>query len=156
MDKQFNYCHLNTHNAGNKLCYLCGQYRSRSDCIDVQSDLDLQCLLPCYRLWLKRPEKYNILAETFNISINPFPNKPWFFRICSTKLLRTLWKKEKLLITRNFSFSDSVFYPSGKLSGIFIKFEIFVCKLFQIGRVLNLSLGKVGLSTVSVKCVEPN
>ena len=44
-------------------------------------------------------------------SVNPFPNKPWFFRVCSTGLLKTLWEKEKLLVTSNFSFSHSVFYP---------------------------------------------
>ena len=41
--------------------------------------------------------------------INPFPKKPWFLRVCSTSLLKTLWEKEKLLITSNFSFSHSVF-----------------------------------------------
>ena len=50
--------------------------------------------------------------------------------------------KGKLLVTSNFSFSHSVFYPPGELSGIFIKFEIVVCKLFQFGRDLNLSFGK--------------
>ena len=35
----------------------------------------------------------------------------------------------------------SVFYPSGELSAIFIKFGIVVCKLFQFGRVSNLSSG---------------
>ena len=29
--------------------------------------------------------------------INPFPNKPWFLRICCMSLLKTLWEKEKLL-----------------------------------------------------------
>ena len=42
--------------------------------------------------------------------LNPFPNKPWFLHVCSTSLLKTLWKKEKLLVTSNFSFSHSVFY----------------------------------------------
>ena len=46
----------------------------------------------------------------FAIKINPFPNKPWFLRVCSTSLLKTLWEKEKLLVTSNFSFSHSVFY----------------------------------------------
>ena len=41
----------------------------------------------------------------------PFPNKPWFLRVCSTSLLKTLWEKEKLLVTSNFSFSLGVFYP---------------------------------------------
>ena len=42
--------------------------------------------------------------------LNPFPNKPWFLRFCSTSLLKTLWEKEKLLLTSNFSFSHTVFY----------------------------------------------
>ena len=67
--------------------------------------------------------------------LNPFPNKPWFLRVCSTSLLKTLWEKEKLLITSNFSFSHSVFYLFRTLSAIFIKNEIVVCKLFQFGRV---------------------
>ena len=33
----------------------------------------------------------------------------------------TLWEKEKLLVTSNFSFSHSVFYPVGELTSIFIK-----------------------------------
>ena len=71
------------------------------------------------------------------IRVNPFPNKPWFLRVCSADLLKTLWEKEKLLLTSNFSFSHSVFYQYGELSAISIKFEIVVCKLFQFGRVLN-------------------
>ena len=58
------------------------------------------------------------------------PNKPWFLHVCSTSLLKTLGEKEKLLVTSNFSFSNSVFYPFGELSAIFIQFEIVFCKLF--------------------------
>ena len=61
--------------------------------------------------------------------LNPFPNKPWFLRVSSTRLLKTLWEKEKLLVTSNFSFSRSVFYPFGELSTIFIRFEVVLCKL---------------------------
>ena len=68
-------------------------------------------------------------------SFNPFPNKPWFLRVYSTNLLKTLWEKEKLLVTSNFSFFRSVFYPYYELSAIFIKFEIVVCKPFQFGSV---------------------
>ena len=64
------------------------------------------------------------------LSFNPFPNKPWFLRVCSTSLSKTRWEKEKLLVTSNFSFSHSVFQPFGELSAIFIKFEIVVCKFF--------------------------
>ena len=35
----------------------------------------------------------------------------------------TLWEKEKLLVTSNFSFSHSVFYLFGEFSATFIKFE---------------------------------
>ena len=72
-------------------------------------------------------------------AVKPFPNKLSFLRVCSTSLLKTLWEKEKLLVTSNFSFSRSVFYPFGELSAIFIKFEIVVCKIFPYGRVCNLS-----------------
>ena len=69
--------------------------------------------------------------------LNPFPNKPWFLR-----LLKTLWEKEKLLMMSNFSFSHSVFLPFRELPAIVIKSEIVVCKLFQFGRVKNLSFRK--------------
>ena len=77
----------------------------------------------------------------------PFPNKPWFLRVCSKSLLKTLWEKDKLLVTSNLSLSHNVFYPSGELSDIFIKFEIVVCKRSQFGRVQNLSFEK-GLNEV--------
>ena len=67
--------------------------------------------------------------------VHPFPNKPWFLSVCSTSVLKTLWEKKKLLVTSNFSFSHSVFYPFGELSAILITFEIVVCKLFEFGRV---------------------
>ena len=60
---------------------------------------------------------------------NPFPKKPWFLRVCSTTLLKIPREKERLLVTSNFSFSHSVFYPCGELNAIYIKFEIVVCKL---------------------------
>ena len=47
---------------------------------------------------------------------------PGFLRVCCTHLLKTLCEKEKLLVTMDFSFSYSVFYPFEKLSVIFTKF----------------------------------
>ena len=41
--------------------------------------------------------------------LNSFPNKPLILRVISTGLLKTLWEKEKLLITSNFSFSQCFF-----------------------------------------------
>ena len=58
--------------------------------------------------------------------INPFLNKPWFLCVCSISLLKTLWEKEKLLVTSNFSFSHIVFHPYGELSAIF--FTIYNCR----------------------------
>ena len=81
--------------------------------------------------------------------VNSFPNKPRFLRVCSKSHLKTLWEKEKLLVVSNISFSHSVFYPFWELTTIFIKFEIVVYKLIQLGRVLNLPFGK-GLSVVQI------
>ena len=73
----------------------------------------------------------NQLLFSHNVKfINSFQNKPLFLRVCSINLLETMWEKEKLLVTSNFSFSHSVFYPLGKLSAIFVKVKIVVCKLF--------------------------
>ena len=74
--------------------------------------------------------------------LNSFPNKPWFLRVWRTSLLKTLWEKKKLLVTSNFFFSHSVFFPFVEISAVFIKFEIVVCKLLQFGPVQNLSFGK--------------
>ena len=95
-------------------------------------------------LKVSEKEKLHFMSNfSFSCSFfNPFPNKPWFLRVCSTSLLKTLREKEKLLVTSNFSFSHSVFYPFGELSAIFIQLEIVVCKLFQFGRVQNLLFGK--------------
>ena len=76
----------------------------------------------------------------FDVSIkcvNPFPNKPLILCVCLTSLLKTAWEKKKLLVTSNFFFSHSVFYPFGEFSTIFTKFKIVVCKLFQFGRVFK-------------------
>ena len=67
---------------------------------------------------------------------------PGLLRVCSTSLLKTLLKKEKLLVISHFSSPHNVFYSFVDLSTIFVKFEIVVCKLFQFGRVQNLLFGK--------------
>ena len=78
-------------------------------------------------------------------NFNPFPNQSSFLRVCITSLLKTLRGGGEGEIARNeqfLLFSSTVFYPFGDLSAIFVKFEIVVCKLFQFGRVQNLSSGK--------------
>ena len=80
---------------------------------------------------------HSLCSSAFNLDnlINPFPNKPWFLRVCRTSLLKTLWEKEKLLVASNFSFPHSVFYLFGELSAIFVKLKFVVCNLIQFGRV---------------------
>ena len=43
----------------------------------------------------------------------PFRHNDTFRHPWETSLLKTLWEKEKLLATSNFSFSHNVFYPFG-------------------------------------------
>ena len=80
--------------------------------------------------------------------IYSFPNKPLFLHVYSTSLLKTLWEKEKLLVTSNFSFSHSIFYPFGELSSTFIKFKIVVCKLLSLeeSKICHLGMGQFSFS----------
>ena len=85
--------------------------------------------------------------------INIFQNKPCFSRVCSTSLLKTLWETEKLIVTSNFSFSHRVFYPSGELSTIFIKFEILVCT-FSLEDSKICRLGKGELTDINDRVAQ--
>ena len=85
--------------------------------------------------FLKNDTKHLKMIQNTLISVNPFPNKPWFLHVCSTNVLKTLWEKVKLLVTSNFTFFHSVLCPFGELFAIFIKLKMVVCKLFQFGRV---------------------
>ena len=85
----------------------------------------------------------------FKLSLNPFPNEPWFLGVCSISLLKTLFrclqytsfentlgkgeiarKEQFLLFPKCF---QSVSYMFGHLFAIFIKLKIVVCRLFQFG-----------------------
>ena len=74
--------------------------------------------------YIKKPNRF-----PNKLFFNPFPNKPWFLRFCSTSLLKT-WGKGEIARNEQFLLFPQCFYPFGKLSAIFIKFEIVVCKLF--------------------------
>ena len=75
-------------------------------------------------------------------SINPFQNKPWFLKVCSTSLLKKIWEKEKLRVMSNFSFSHSFstcfenFWPFSS------NLKLSTANSFQFGRVKNLLFGK--------------
>ena len=75
-------------------------------------------------------------------SLDPFPNKPLFLHVCSTSLLKTLWEKEKLLVTSNFSFSHNVFCLFGELSAIFINLELSSTNSFSLEESKICRLGK--------------
>ena len=78
---------------------------------------------------------YSIIGLSIEYSIKPFPHNDTFWRPWERSLLKTLWEKEKLLVTSNFSFTHSVFYLIKELPAIFIKFNIVVWWLFQFGPV---------------------
>ena len=83
--------------------------------------------------------------------IQPFPKQALVFTCLQYKSFEnTVGKGE--IARNNFSFSHSVFYPFRELSANFIKLKIVICKLFQFGRVENLSSGK-GLN-ISVTCLS--
>ena len=65
----------------------------------------------------------------------PFPHEPLFLRVRSKSLLKTLWEKEKLLVTSKFSSSHRVFYPFREPTAILVTSEIVVCKLFEFRKV---------------------
>ena len=77
----------------------------------------------------------NINELMLKTEFNSFPNKLCFLQVWSTNHLKTLWEKEKLLVTSNFSFSHIVFYPFWQISAISIEFKIVVCKDFDFGTV---------------------
>ena len=56
-----------------------------------------------------------------SVSFNPFPYNDNFLCPWETNLLKTLWEKENLLVSSNFSFTHSVFFPFKELSAIFIQ-----------------------------------
>ena len=69
----------------------------------------------------------DILA-TFQRCINSLPHNSYIERPWNRSLLKTLWEKEKMLVTSIFSFSRNVFYPSQKEISVF-KVHLFCCLL---------------------------
>ena len=67
------------------------------------------------RLFLQTCENPGLFGKRL-ILFNPFLHNPWILRVCHASLLKTLWKKEKLLISTNFSLSHSVFHHIGASS----------------------------------------
>ena len=66
-------------------------------------------------------------------------------------LLKTLWEKEKMLVTSIFSFSHNVFYPSTDEFKPLSHIWIVVCKCFQFGQVQNFVIGKELIYFLNIK-----
>ena len=100
----------------------------------MQSDLGATLLgnwIYCISIWGKKEWNYSLELPTSArgsaqvslvlyyypeiacnyISITLSQNKTLFLHVFSTSLLKTLWVKEKLFVTSNFSFSHSFFNP---------------------------------------------
>ena len=73
-----------------------------------------------------------LLSRGPDLVVKPFLHKPMLFLVCRVILLKTLWKREKLLKTNNTSFLHSVCYPFGEISNFFIKIKIVICKILTI------------------------
>ena len=63
-----------------------------------------------------------------------FETNTWFY-MTAVKVFWKVWGKEEIAGNKHFLVFSKVFYPFQKLSTIYIKFEIVVCKLFQFGKV---------------------
>ena len=82
------------------------------------------CFLPFWRTFCHFHQIQNCHLPTLSVETKIYGMgrfKPCLLRVCSTSLLKTLWEKEKLLVTSNFSFTLSVFYPFGEFTAFFIK-----------------------------------
>ena len=128
-------------NAGFPQCFL----PTLRNFLHLSSNLSLSQTSPCFyvsAILVSRNTQFfhsafyqcEELSSIF-IKFIPFPNKPWFLRVCSISIQKKLLQKEKLLVASNFSLFHNAFYPLEELSSIFIKFKVVVCKFIQSGRV---------------------
>ena len=75
-------------------------------------------------------------------ALNPFPKKPWFFRVCCTSLLKTLWEKKKLFLTRISPFPTVFSTHLENFVPFFIKFELLSSNSFSLEESKICLLGK--------------
>ena len=88
------------------------------------------------------PDPFGFVRVSLGETFNPFPNTLWFLRVCSTCHLKTRREKEKLLVTSNFSFSHSVFYPFWKTQPFLSSLELLCANSFSLEGSKTLSFGK--------------
>ena len=79
-------------------------YRPVSSSKTSSSNSERSCGLACERAYFTcNHSRYDFILLTLS------QTSPGFY-VSAVSLLKTLWEKEKLLVTSNFSFSHSVFY----------------------------------------------
>ena len=76
--------------------------------------------------------------------LNPLPNNSSVLRVCSTSLLKTLWEKEKLLVTSNFSFPKVLLQETTPSSIASSRFEIQYLTA-ALGRILFIKISGYGI-----------
>ena len=93
--------------------------------------------------------------------VNPCPHTDAFWHLCSRQLYKTLWQKEKLLTTSNFSFCHNVFNSFSVFIPTFIElFHVFVwmisksssADLLNEGKGLSRAPRRAAITTIRVTC----
>ena len=67
---------------------------------------------------------------------NPFQNKPWFLRVCSTRLLKTLWEKGEIARNEQFLLFLQCFLPY--LSTVYHFYQLTNCRLQNLSIWMSL------------------
>ena len=79
------------------------------DSMDHVGIIIMTFLTPCTTLRIIDMEYRNL---ELTVLFNSLLHNPIFQRSCARSLLKTLWEKEKMLVTSIFSFFHNVFFPS--------------------------------------------
>ena len=105
------------------------------------------CLLPFSTVFQFYPVHLSIFSWS---SFNLFPHNDTFWRPWETSFLKTLWEKEKMLVTSNFSFSHSVFYRWNNFLPFSSNFKLSSAKSFNLeeSKICRLVMGLPVLCTI--------
>ena len=116
------------------------------------------------RIFLSVPNIY--ISKCVSYLFNSLPHNPWFPFPWEGRFLKTLWEKEKMLVTSIFSFSHIVFYHVIDRNNCLISLWFFTCKCFQFDLVKDYSILRIcglvqiffvrDLGGLVVKCLTRN
>ena len=121
-------------------------------CLEMSLLSNTSCKLEKQKLLVIRILSFfsDSLHKTFlyhlppNSKFNSFPHNPNCKQPRDKKLFKTLWLKEKMLVTSIFSFSHNIFHPSQTKIEVLIHiyFVVTVCKVFHFELILNFFICK--------------